>query len=195
LEDTVRHLFNDLVLTADGKVYITDTFFGAIYLFDPADKRLSLFSRDELLFEPNGIVADNQALYVATSHAGIVRFSLRGGAGLPVQGISDTQAAQGIDGFIRSRDTLYAVANDFKDTSLICVMRYVLNTAGTKVIAEKKIDTNDPAFNIPTGITFDGERVVVLANTYLRPYNKNGASTQGLSDLLKPITLLYYPRF
>ena len=97
-----------------------------------------------------------------------------------------------LDGFIRTGDTLYTVANDFKDTSLICVIRYVLNPAGMKVIAEKKIDINDPAFNIPTGITFDGQQVVVLANTYLRPYYKNGASTQGLSGLLRPITLLRY---
>ena len=160
LEDTSAHLFNDLVLSDDGKVYITDTFFGALYQFDPASQQLSLFKRNELLFEPNGIVTDHQALYVATSHAGIVRFPLSGGAGVPVEGITDTLAAQGLDGFIRIGHTFYAVANDFKDTSQICVVSYVLDPMGTKVIAEKKIDRNDPAFNIPTGITFDGQRLV-----------------------------------
>ena len=192
LEDTVAHLFNDLAVNDNGKIYITDTFFGAIYVFDPRVKRLSLFWRDDLLFEPNGIVAYGASLYVTTSHEGIVRYTIYGGGGRPVQGISDTLATRMLDGFIRTGDTLYTVANDFKDTSLICVIRYVLDRTRTKVISEKKIDINNPAFNIPTGITFDGQRVVVLANTYLRPYYRNGASTRGLSGLLRPITLLRY---
>jgi hypothetical protein len=32
------------------------------------------------------------------------------------------------------------------------------------------------------------------AGTYLRPYNKNGASTNGLVGMLKPITLLRYEK-
>jgi sugar lactone lactonase YvrE len=193
LGDTTAHLFNDLVLSDDGKVFITDTYFGAVYVFDPKDQRLSLFRRDPLLFEPNGIVFYDNALYVTTGHAGIVRFPVRGGAGLPVQGFNDTLAPRMLDGFIRTAGrTFYAVANDFRDSSQICVVRYELDRKGTRIVAEKKIDKNNPSFNIPTGITFDGKRVVVLANTYLRAYNQNHGSTEGLTGLLNPTRLLRY---
>jgi sugar lactone lactonase YvrE len=192
LEDTVPHLFNDLVLAGNEKVYITDTFFGALYMFDPGTKRLSLFRRDQLLFEPNGIAADGQTLYVATSRAGIVCFPLSGGPGFQAQGIVDT-AARMIDGLIRIDHALYGVAGATTDTSLICVVEYLLDATGKRAIAEKKIDRNNPAFHTPTGVTFDGQWVVVLADSYLEVYNKNNESTDGLSGTLQPITLLFYP--
>jgi D-alanine transaminase/branched-chain amino acid aminotransferase len=192
LEDTAAHLFNDLAVANDGKVYLTDTYLGAVYLFDPLNKRLSLFRRDGLLFEPNGIVAGDSVLYVTSARAGIVRYPLDGGTGLPLSGVKDTVAARMLDGFIRIGRRLYAVANDFKDAALICVIEYTLDAAGKRVVAEKIIDRNNAAFNIPTGITVDGNGVMVLANTYLDAYNKNGESTRGLAETLKPIILLRY---
>ncbi|HVE60788.1 MAG TPA: hypothetical protein VNA26_03160, partial [Chitinophagaceae bacterium] len=47
LKDTIPHLFNDLDIAKDGKIYLTDTYYSAIYLVDPEKKQLDLFLKSK----------------------------------------------------------------------------------------------------------------------------------------------------
>ena len=49
------HLFNDLVISENGDVYITDTGFSAIYKIPKKTDKLELFMKQEKFVSPNGI--------------------------------------------------------------------------------------------------------------------------------------------
>ncbi len=49
LKDTIPHLFNDLDIANDGKIYLTDTYYSAIYLVDPEKEQLDLFLKSKKL--------------------------------------------------------------------------------------------------------------------------------------------------
>ena len=67
LKDTARHLWNDLIVHPNGRVYITDTYGSSVYEVDPAKQKLKVFLRDSLIARPNGICSNaSNKVYIAT---------------------------------------------------------------------------------------------------------------------------------
>jgi hypothetical protein len=66
-ERPIIHGFNDLALARDGRVFITDSAGGSVYLLSPSAGRLELLYRSDDLTFPNGVaLARNQRrLYIA----------------------------------------------------------------------------------------------------------------------------------
>ena len=57
---------------------------------------------------------------------------------------------------------------------------------------EKIIDKGNELFHDPTTAAILGNKLYVLANSYLGEYNANKESTQGISDQLGPVTIIVY---
>ena len=192
LVDTISHLFNDLVVLPDGRIFVTDTEYGAVYTAAPPYRQLRLYCQNLFLPQPNGICSDGKQLFVATTGHGIVRIDLSTGRTIPFPPVRDSVNANNIDGMILVKNSLYTVCNGMPDTTQISVEEFRMDGGHRRIIAERILDRNNALFHIPTGITFAHQRLYVLANTYLDIYFQHKKSLSGLSDKLEPVTLLIY---
>ena len=67
-----------------------------------------------------------------------------------------------------------------------------LNSNGDKIVSEKIIDKGHKTFHDPTTTALLGNKLYVLANSYLTEYNANKESVAGISDKLGPVVVLVY---
>jgi sugar lactone lactonase YvrE len=112
VKDTVGHLFNDLILHSDGKVYITDTHGASIYEVDPAKQKLTVFIQDSLIAYPNGIVFNKQGkIYIATYSHGLIQLDVASKKLSPLEDYTDSVKAFALDGLVFWNNTIIGVYN------------------------------------------------------------------------------------
>lgn len=193
LKDTSNHLLNDLVIAPDGYIYVTDSYYSAVYRIDPTAKQLSVFSNDSLLRFPNGIAQlDQNRLVIATYSNGPVILDLKTKATRRLHGWKDSLIAHGLDGLVLVGNKLFGVQNTGKTQGENAVVQYELSPVGDSVVNEKIIDRGNEEFHDPTTAAYGGNRLYVIANSYLTEYNQNKSSTKGIEDKLKPVVILVY---
>ena len=193
IEDTARHLFNDLTLDANGKIYITDTYASSIYEVDPAGKKFHLCIRDSLIAFPNGIATNNKGkIYIATYSHGLMQFYPASKKLVSLKGYSDSAKAFNLDGILFYNNTIIGVYNGAENNSNNAIVQYTLNSAGDKITSERIIDMGNSYFHEPTTLGIHNNRIYVLANSYLAAYNANKESVEGIKDKLGPVTVLVY---
>jgi DNA-binding beta-propeller fold protein YncE len=193
IKDTARHLLNDLILHPDGKIYITDTYGASIYEVDPKRQTLNLFVRDSLIAWPNGITCNATGkVYVATYSHGLMQLDLPSKKLTPLKGYTDSTMAYNLDGLVFWNNNIIGVYNGAKTNKDNSILQYALNKSGDKIVNEKIIDKGNELFHDPTTAAILGNKLYVLANSYLGEYNANKESAKGISDQLGPVTVLVY---
>jgi len=193
IKDTVRHLLNDLILHPNGKIYITDTYGSSIYEVDPIRQQLNLFVKDSLIAWPNGITHNaNGKVYVATYSHGLMQLDLPSKKLTPLKGYIDSTMAYNLDGLAFWNNNIIGVYNGAKTNKDNSILQYALNNSGDRIISEKIIDQGNELFHDPTTAAILGNKLYVLANSYLGEYNANKESAKGISDQLGPVTILLY---
>jgi len=196
LTDTVQHLFNDLVIAKDGTIYITDTYYSAVYKLDPHTKKLELFVKSPQLDYPNGLVfgKDPKLLYIATYVHGLSMLDLNTKQIIPLGGYKDTAIAHALDGLEFWNNTIIGVYNynPQGDRSSHAVIQYKLNQNGTAITNETIIDRGNAMFYEPTTAALEGNKLYVIANSHLAFYNENKQSIKGIESKLKPVTVIKY---
>src|SRR6266487_4832933 len=94
IKDTVQHLFNDLILHPNGKVYITDTYSASIYEVDPTKKKLNVFIHDSVIAYPNGIAFNKEdKIYIATYSHGLMQLDVASKKLETLKGYTDSAKA------------------------------------------------------------------------------------------------------
>jgi DNA-binding beta-propeller fold protein YncE len=193
IRDTVRHLLNDLILHPDGKIYITDTYDASIYKVDPVTQQLSLFVKDTLIAWPNGITYNAKGkVYLATYSHGLMQLDLPSKKLIPLQGFTDSAKAYNLDGLVCWNNNIIGVYNGAETNKGNSIVQYALNNSGDKIVSEKIIDKGNALFHDPTTAAILGNKLFVLANSYLGEYNANKESAIGIADKLGPVTVLVY---
>lgn len=193
IKDSIRHLLNDLILHPDGKIYITDTYDASIYVVDPVKQQLNLFLKDPLIAWPNGITHNEKGkVYVATYSHGLMQLDLASKKLTPLQGFTDSLKAYNLDGLVFWNNNIIGVYNGAKTNADNAVVQYSLNSSGDKIISEKVIDKGHKTYRDPTTAALLGNKLYVLANSYLTEYNANRESVAGISDQLGPVVVLVY---
>jgi sugar lactone lactonase YvrE len=193
IKDTTRHLLNDLILHPNGSIYITDTYDASLYKVDPVKQTLSLFIKDSLIAWPNGIACHtNGNMYIATYSHGLMQLDLSSKKLTPLKGYTDSTMAYNLDGLVYWNNHLIGVYNGAKTDKDNAIVQYALNNSGDKIVSEKIIDKGNALFHDPTTAAVLGNKLYVLANSYLGAYNANKESVKGISDKLGPVTVLVY---
>jgi hypothetical protein len=193
IKDTARHLFNDLTLHPNGKVYITDTYGASIYEADPAKQKLTVFIQDSLIAYPNGIACNNQGkIYIATYSHGLMQLDVASKKLSPLKGYTDSVKAFALDGLVYWNNTIIGVYNGAEKNSENAIVQYFLNNEGDKIIDERIIDKGNDLFHEPTTATVLRDKLFVLSNSYLTAYNINKESVAGIEDKLGSVTILVY---
>lgn len=195
IQDTVPHLFNDLTLDDNGNLFLTDTYFSAVYKLEPEQKRLSLFLQSPGLRYPNGLVFGKGHLYIATYQNGLVRLDTATKKLEKLTGIKDTAISHGLDGLVYQNGALFGVYNIGKEPADDCVIRYHLTEDGTGVQTETLLSKGHPAMEDPTTAALYNQKLYVLANSHLDVYNANKTSVKGIENKLKKPVILVVPLF
>lgn len=196
LEDSVPHMFNDLDIDERGNLYVTDSYYSAIYFIDTEKKKLDLFLKSPETKYPNGIaVGKHNELYIVTYEHGPVKIDISSKTASILKGNIDSVVARGLDGLVYANNSLIAVYNyslKQKDFDTALVVKYDLNNEGTKIVSETIVDRGNPKFFQPTTLALANNQIFVVANSHLAIYNSNQQSTKGREAELTPVTILKY---
>ena len=193
VKDTVRRLFNDLIIDAEGKLLITDTYYSAVYAYDPGKGNFSMLVKSPKLDYPNGLVqGKGNRVYIATYRNGLTMLDTKTKELTPLTGFKDSAIAYGLDGLILWNNTLIGIYNLGEDRSKNTVIQYTLSPDGSTITGERYIDRGHAAFHEPTTAALSGNKLYVLANSHLATYNANKQSVTGVEHKLTPVAIVVY---
>lgn len=159
--------FNDLVIAADGTVYMSAGPDG-IYRVPPAATRVELFAEHSAFV--NGIaLSDDGARLFLGDHRGAQVMDITTRIATPIA-VPAGETLAGIDGlYVRGR-MLVAVQNGFRNRPPR-VIRADLTASLDAVSCVAVLDRNRPEFDIPTTGVLVGDGLYYVASSQLRRFN------------------------
>lgn len=186
-------LFNDLAIHSSGDVYITDTYQGTIFRYQPVSKTIESWLRSDQLTFANGIAFsdDEKTLFVASGNKGVQRIALQTKEITSVSQKKRTDYA--IDGLVYINKTLVGVIGwpqeEIRDHRVI---RYYLNDSGYFKSADTLL-VNEPYLNVPTTAAVHNNRLYILGITNLGLYNRGGQDIKTIKDSLQFPVIVQIP--
>lgn len=179
-------VLGDLVLSAGGKVYVTDGRSGAIYSADPGRTTLQEVLTPGRLVSPQGLVLleDEQRLLVADYSLGLVSVDLATKV-VDVLEPPPHTTLLGIDGLARYGNTLLAIQNGVRPHR---VLQIHLNETHDQLVSAEVLTANLPAHDEPTLGTVVGDMFYYLGNSQWGRFRRDG-SLPPAAELTAPIIL------
>lgn len=180
--DSARFL-NDLVILSDGRIFVTDTEQGA--LFVRAADSLQLFLKHEKLKWANGITAspDGATLFVASGQYGVQTVDLVTGT---IRSATDNKRTDyAIDGLVLHDRTLYAAIGWPQDSlQQHRILRYHFDEAFHFRSADT-LSIAQPWLQCPTTLALHKDRLFALSTMSLGLYNRHEQKTEEITDSLQ----------
>jgi sugar lactone lactonase YvrE len=162
----IRHGFNDLTITPNGDVYVTDSQGGGVYrLAFGSDAVTEVVPAGTYIF-PNGITRtdDGRRLFVAHG-GGVDRIELPSHRRSRIA-TSDSLNLGGIDGLAFHRNSLIG----HQPSAFNRVIRVYLDPDQAEVTRSEIVDRHHPDFAIPTTGEIAGDSYYYIANSQLRAF-------------------------
>jgi sugar lactone lactonase YvrE len=187
--DSARFL-NDLVLLKDGRIFITDTEQGALFLLQ--HDSLQLFLKHEQLKWANGITVTpaGNLLFVASGRYGLQKIDV---ATRTIHSATNNQRTDyAIDGLVLHGHTLYAAIGWPQDSlHQHRILRYHLDEAFHYRSADT-LSIAQPWLQCPTTLAVHKNRLYALSTMSLGLYNRHGQKTEGIIDSLRnPVVAVF----
>jgi hypothetical protein len=164
------HFFNDLAITRDGSVFVTDMAGKAVYMVPPDADSLVRWLAPPRFTDPNGIAlsSDERTLYVATDEGiNSIDIASRSNTLLPHPSEIDLV---GIDGLYFVRGSLIGIQGGRRNR----VQRLSLNPQRTRIERAEILEANHPMFMNPTTGVIVGRDLYYIANSQFDSFDKNG---------------------
>ena len=167
----IKHLFNDLAVSSQGDVFITDTEAGAVYAWRHDRQALELLVASDDFIRPNGITmgADDKILYVSCTDC-VYRLDATGKSARRLAQPDDV-CLGGIDGLYWTEGRLVGVQNG---NELNRIIQIDLNRGGDAVERMKVLENRNPLFELPTTGALAGRSFFYMANTQIDATDKEG---------------------
>jgi sugar lactone lactonase YvrE len=164
-----KHFLNDLAITSNGDLYITDTIYGAIYFISAKNDELTEFLRFEKTSYPNGIdlSADEKHLFVGLEGK-IAAVDLQSRKSIILATPPDIKVG-GIDGMYFYKDSLITIQPFDEGKTLV---RYYLNKKRDAIVKAEVIEASHKLFNQPTTGMIVGKDFYYFANSQLQTFRK-----------------------
>jgi tetratricopeptide (TPR) repeat protein len=145
---TANHGFGDLLVSASGDVYISDSMAPAIYFIGAQKDDLELFLENENFVSPQGLAfaADESQLFMADYARGIFAIDLKSRK-LTYLAPPANGTVHGIDGLYFYKGDLIAIQNGVNPHRLI---RLSLSADRRQCSSASVIEANNPLFDEPT---------------------------------------------
>jgi hypothetical protein len=176
---------NDLALTPNGDLYVTDSLGGSVFRLRRGSDRLERITEAGKMSYPNGIAAsgDGRSIYVAQGIS-LRRIDTATGQVSTVAQPPDL-AILSIDGLYWHDGSLIGIQNGGNRGR---VLRMRLSSQGESISGFDVLEAGNPDFDMPTTGSIAGNRFIFMANTQLQRLQDNGRISDG--PPLKPVKLL-----
>jgi len=188
--DSARFL-NDLVLLNDGRIFITDTEKGAVFVLQ--NDSLQLFLKDEQLKWANGITAipNGNVLFVASGRYGLMKVDITTQTIASATNKKRTDYA--IDGLVLHKQTLYAAIGWPQDSlHQHRIIRYHLDEQFQYKAADT-MSINQPWLKAPTTLAVHNNQLYALSFTNLGIYNRHNQQVDKIMDSLRNPIVAVFP--
>lgn len=159
------HLFNDVAVSSSGEVFVTDTKEGAVYKLSGEASGLERLAAQHVFTAANGIALsrDEKKLFVASFGDGIAAVDLASQSVTALPYPANVCLAY-IDGLYATEGSLIAIQNG---PMVPRIVRFVLNSEGTAIVAMDILERRNPLFDgITTGVLV-GDQLYYVANSQL----------------------------
>ena len=170
---------NDLAVTPDGTLYVTDSMSGTLFRKKPDEATLTRFGAAGALRGVNGIALGAKGTLYVTLATGIARIDTA--TGEPTRlAQPDTVVTGGIDGLSWHDGDLFGVQNV---TNPGRVIRIALADKGTRIAGVTVLQSrHHPDFKEPTTAAIANGALHVIGNSYVGHYEPDG-TIKGAADL------------
>lgn len=187
IKDGTKHLFNDLYITRNGDVYVTDSDGAGIYVIKNGSNKAEPFIKGGTIPYPNGITAtaDEKKIIVSTGGGqGIVSIDLETKA---IKSITHSHYfIIGADGLYRYKNKLIAVQNVTFPEGIV---EMTLSNDGQTITDIRHLVVNIPEFDTPTTGVIVGDEFYFIANSQLFQLIGNNGKIKN-PEKLKETTIL-----
>jgi len=179
-------LFNDLVVTSKGDVFITASRAGALYWISSHTRILAEWRPGLKLSQANGIALspDEKVLFVSTFPDGITAINLESGTVRPLPRPANVSLAS-IDGLYYHDNSLILVQN--ADVSHR-IARLFLTPSLDRATRLEVLERGNPLFDIPTTGTLSAGSIYYIANSQLLNFGPAGIIDPAK---IRPISILH----
>jgi len=162
------HLFNDLVISKKGDVFISDSDYGAIYFVNNILKNPELLVKDDRLNHANGIALTPNDEVIVNTFKGFFKINTitREIMALPFS----NYLVIGIDGLSFYKQSLIGIQNI---TYPVCINQYNLNSSFDKIENARVLVSNHPLFDIPTTGVVVNDWFYFIANSQMSNLGKD----------------------
>jgi sugar lactone lactonase YvrE len=148
------HEMNDLAFDERGSVFVTDSVGGGVFLIVPASDTLLPYLDAGTFLYPNGIALSDATARIFVAHIEGVAIVDRTTKRIHPLAHDANVSLGGIDGLALHEHALYAVQNGI---GLPRVVRFDLDDAMDRVVRMTILETEAPAFEVPTtGVVANG---------------------------------------
>lgn len=172
VEDTIPFFLNDLDITEEGHLYISDTEGSRIFYCEHNSSTTSAIYQEANMY-PNGLALDDddENLYIASWQKGILRLDLDSMKTQSIHKEGRPISSQGIDGLYFYKNSLIGIQNGYQDKTKHKIIQFHLDND----FLVHHIDTlamNHSSFDIPTTGVIVKNRFYCLANSQLENLNQ-----------------------
>lgn len=165
------HVFGDLAIAPDGRVFVSDTRTNEIYRVNEATKKLEKFFADTEFWNIQGISFsdDGKFLFVSDYIKGPYRLELATKKLVKLQ-TQVENSLKGIDGMLFYKGSLLALQNG---TSPLRAMHFKLNATMDTIVGAEIIDQGRGELNEPTQGALVGNDFYYVATSQWGGYDQN----------------------
>jgi hypothetical protein len=181
LRDSVRHLFNDLVLTKS-HVYITDSDHATLYQVEKETEQLTEFMKGDDLNSCNGITASPDERYlIVSTRRGLLRIEMASRKKLLLQ--HPHYYCIGLDGIYFYNQSIIGIQNvQYPEF----INQYELNDSLTRITEINTLLFGGSNVKIPTTGTIVGNNLFIIANSQLEHWDAANSTFIDTKTLTEP---------
>lgn len=191
LKDTASHFMNDLAISSNNQIYITDTEIHRIYRLDYPNGELVVFLENEQIQYPNGIAINNDdsKLFIDSWTAGVRIVDVETKAILNKKDKRLTTI--GIDGLKYFEGYLYGIRNSGDDKKQHGLIQVQLNKTETAILEINPILVGHEKMDIPTTFCINNGQALIIANSQMDNLNQEANEIINLANLTNTFILKY----
>ena len=181
LKDSSFHYLNDLAVSNNNEIFITDSESNKVYTIQRPSKTLEIYLDSEDIAHSNGItISSNDAYLYVASRKGIRIIEIK--TKKVINEPNDNY--RGIDGLKFYENNLYGIVNGYAEESpKNGLFKYELNNASTEILDNKKLIKFTEKFIIPTTFDIFDKHIYFVINTQLDNFNEDTKKAINLNTL------------
>jgi len=170
---------NDVALSSNGAVFITDSESNNIYTINESTDQLEVFYSNDEIKHSNGISIspDSSFLYLASYTSGIRILDIA-----TKTLVNKPNDHKGIDGMKFYNNSLIAIVNSRRDTAQNGIYKFYLNEGRTEVLREEKLQDFERLSDIPTTFDLHGDILYFVNDSQMDLMNQE---TNEIADVSK----------